>query len=72
MATLVEKLDCALYPDFARNGDDQLFRERIVQRLTSATVILDLGAGAGIVQQMNFRGYAAWICDVDLDPRVVD
>ncbi|MFZ1640655.1 MAG: hypothetical protein WAV07_04305 [Candidatus Contendobacter sp.] len=34
MTTLVEKLDRALYPTYARNWDDQLFRERILQRLT--------------------------------------
>ena len=72
MITLVEKLDQTLYPGFARNWDDQLFRERILQRLTPEVVILDLGAGAGIIQQMNFRGLAARICGVDLDPRVVD
>ena len=72
MTALVEKLDRALYPTYARNWDDQLFRERILQHLTPTTVILDLGAGAGIVQQMNFRGHAARVCGVDLDPRVVD
>ena len=44
MPTLTEKLDRALYPSYARNWDDQLFRERILQRLTPTTV--DLGAGA--------------------------
>jgi len=75
MTTLVEKLDRALYSGYARyarNWDDQLFRERILQHLTPAAVILDLGAGAGIVQQMDFRGHAARIYGVDLDPRVVD
>jgi SAM-dependent methyltransferase len=33
---------------------------------------LDLGAGAGIVEQMNFKGLAASVCGVDLDPRVVE
>ncbi|MFZ1829325.1 MAG: class I SAM-dependent methyltransferase [Candidatus Competibacteraceae bacterium] len=72
MTTLIEKLDQTLYPTYARNWDDQLFRERILQRLTPTAVILDLGAGAGIVQQMNFRGLAARVCGVDLDPRVID
>lgn len=72
MTSLVEKLDRALYPDYARNGDDPLFRERILQRLTPTAVILDLGAGAGIVQQMDFRGQAARICGVDLDPHTVN
>lgn len=70
--SLTEKLDRALYPGFARNWDDQIFRESILQHLTPVAVILDLGAGAGIVQQMNFRGLAAKVCGVDLDPRVVD
>ncbi len=70
MGTLTEKLDGALYPGFARNWDDQIFRESILQHLTPIAVILDLGAG--IVQQMNFRGLAAKVCGVDLDPRVVD
>jgi putative component of toxin-antitoxin plasmid stabilization module len=29
-------------------------------------------AGAGIVQPMNFRGQAARLCGVDLDPRPVN
>ena len=69
---LVKELDQAFYPGFACNWDDPLFRERILQHLTPAAVVLDLGAGAGIVQQMNFRGLATRVCGVDLDPRVVD
>ncbi|KDB05077.1 hypothetical protein U879_03520 [Defluviimonas sp. 20V17] len=34
--------------------------------------LLDLGAGAGIVEQMNFRGKCARVCGVDLDPRVME
>ena len=37
MTSLVEKLDRALYPTYARNWDDQLFRERILQRLAAAS-----------------------------------
>jgi len=33
--------------------------------------VLDLGAGAGIVPQMNFHGLAVHVCGVDPDPRVV-
>ena len=72
MNPLTEKLDQALYPGFARNWDDQIFRERILQHLTPAAVVLDLGADAGIVQQMNFRGLAARVCGGDLDPRPVN
>jgi SAM-dependent methyltransferase len=49
-----------------------LFRELILARLTPDMVVLDLGAGAGIIDRMNFRGKAAKVCGVDLDPRVAD
>jgi len=32
--------------------------------------MLELGAGAGIVPQMNFRGLVARVCGIDPDPRV--
>lgn len=71
MSGLVARLDRALYPGVARNWDDQLFRECILRYLKSDSVVLDLGAGAGIVEQMNFKGLAVRVCGVDLDPRVV-
>lgn len=40
--------------------------------LLSTSTILDLGAGAGIVSQMNFRGLVGRVCGVDLDPRVLN
>ncbi len=63
-------LDQKLYPNFERNWDDQIFRETILSQIRPEMELLDLGAGAGIVEQMNFRGEAARICGVDLDPRV--
>lgn len=33
-------------------------------------MVLDLGAGAGIVREMNFKGLAGKVCGVDLDERV--
>jgi SAM-dependent methyltransferase len=65
-------LDQKLYPGVERNWDDQLLRERILVHLQADSVVLDLGAGAGIVTQMNFHGMAKRICGIDLDPRVVD
>jgi SAM-dependent methyltransferase len=72
MGLATDWLDKKLYPGVQRNWDDQLFRERILVHLRSDATILDLGAGAGIVSQMNFRGLAKKVCGVDLDPRVVD
>jgi SAM-dependent methyltransferase len=71
MSSLVTRLDHAWYPAFQLNWDDQLFRERIASHLHPHSDLLDLGAGAGIVPQMNFRGLGARVCGVDLDPRVV-
>lgn len=63
-------LDRKLYPDFQQNWDDHLFRARILERLKPEYELLDLGAGAGIVEQMNFRGLAKHVCGIDLDERV--
>ena len=70
MKNLVDKIDRRFYPDFEKNWDDNVFRSWILDCLTPGSVVLDLGAGAGIVEQMDFRGCAARICGVDLDPRV--
>ncbi|MCZ7560474.1 MAG: class I SAM-dependent methyltransferase [Burkholderiaceae bacterium] len=70
MSGLVATIDRALYPAFDRNWDDALFRERILARIDRNSVVLDLGAGAGIVREMYFKGHASKVCGVDLDERV--
>lgn len=70
MSAMVQKLDRALYPSHARNWDDHLFRARILSHIGPDKTVLDLGAGAGIVEAMNFKGLANKVCGVDLDPRV--
>jgi SAM-dependent methyltransferase len=65
-------IDKNWYAAYAKNWDDSLFRERILAHIKPDSVVLDLGAGAGIVAQMNFRGLAKKVCGVDLDPRVVE
>lgn len=65
-------LDRRWYPGVVDNWDDLLFRDRIRSRLNGDAVVLDLGAGAGIVRQMDFRGIAARVCGVDPDPRVAE
>lgn len=72
MSGAVSWMDDRFYPNHGKNWDDSLLRERIAERLTPESVVLDLGAGAGIVSQMNFGGLAARVCGVDLDPRVVE
>lgn len=70
MASWRNWLDQRLYPDCGANWDDELFRQSILATIRPHHVVLDLGAGAGIVAQMNFRGQVAKICGVDLDERV--
>ncbi len=68
---LVARLDHRLYPGVTDRWDDQRFREHVLDRLQPRHHLLDLGAGAGIVPEMNFRGLAQRVCGVDPDPRVV-
>ena len=73
MTRLIEQIDRKLYRSFEDNWDDALFRQRILSVVAGRSVeMLDVGAGAGIVKQMNFRGIANHICGVDPDHRVVD
>lgn len=71
MINSVEWLDQKFFPAYTNNWDDQMFRERIVPYLSDSVTVLDLGAGAGNVRQMNFKGLSARVCGVDLDPRVL-
>lgn len=66
----INQLDQKWYPQFQKNWDDSLFREKILECLKPEFTVLDLGAGAGIVEQMNFRGMVLKMCGVDLDKRV--
>ena len=70
MKALIAWVDRKFYGDFTANWDDQLFREQILENLRPEMKLLDLGAGAGIVTEMNFLGKAQKVCGVDLDPRV--
>jgi SAM-dependent methyltransferase len=67
---LIDAIDRRMYPGYSSNWDDQLFRERILTHLEPDKMVLDLGAGAGIVAAMNFKGLVRRVCGVDLDPRV--
>ena len=72
MRRVIKWLDKRLYPNYQHRWDDSLFRNRILARLSDKydQDLLDLGAGAGIVDEMNFLGHARKICGIDPDPRV--
>jgi SAM-dependent methyltransferase len=67
---LTRWMDRTWYPEHADNWDDALFREVIERRLRPEFHVLDLGAGVGIVPQMNFRGAVARVCGIDPSERV--
>lgn len=70
MKGIIGMLDRRWYPDCTDSWDDEMFRARVVPHLNGDSRVLDLGAGAGIVSQMNFRGLAGQVSGIDLDPRV--
>jgi len=72
MSALTKWLDAKLYPSVERNWDDELFRRVILEHLRPTDHLLEMGAGAGRISQMNFRGHAARICGIDPDPRVTE
>ena len=63
-------LDKKFYSDYKNNWDDELFRKEILCRIDNDFTILDLGAGSGNVDQMNFKEKASCVCGIDPDPRV--
>jgi SAM-dependent methyltransferase len=67
---MIAWLDRTFYPTFQNNWDDLLFRDEILSVIQPSHHVLDLGAGAGIVAQMDFRGRVARVCGLDPDPRV--
>ena len=70
MLDIVSWIDRTLYSQYTNNWDDHIFRNEIIKALKSDYHLLDLGAGAGRVAQMNFRGLVARVCGIDPDPRV--
>jgi SAM-dependent methyltransferase len=63
-------LDRRLYPDQGDHWDDEIFRARILGHLSPTSRLLEIGAGAGRVVQMNFRGNAARVVGVDIEATV--
>jgi len=69
---LVQRLDDYFYPGIQNHWDDRLFRGFILTRLKPDQRVLDMGAGAGIIPDMNFRGVVSHVSGIDPDPRVME
>jgi SAM-dependent methyltransferase len=71
LVSVTSWLDNNVYPDFTNNWDDYVARQKILAYLRWDAMVLDLGAGAGIVPQMDFSGLAGQLCGVDPDAVVL-
>lgn len=72
MSAMIARMDRYFYPAVSDNWDDRLFADRIGAALRADDYVLDLGAGAGIISAMDFRGKVGRVCGIDLDPRVTE
>ena len=70
--TIIEKINKNFYKNYRDNWDDKLFRNEILKRIDSEYIILDLAAGAGIVEEMNFKNIVKEVHGIDLDKRVLE
>jgi len=64
-------MDSVFYKDYQDSWDEQCFREEVLKRVDGETILLDVGAGSGRVQQMNFRGVVKEVWGIDLDERAL-
>jgi len=69
---LIQFIDQKYYQDYTDHWDDKLFRKRLLQYIGPNSTVLDVGAGAGIVREMNFKDIAKQVCGIDPDERVVE
>lgn len=65
-------IDARFYKEYDNNWDDILFRKTILKFIKKDSIILDLGAGAGIVKEMDFKGLASEVYGIDPDDRVTN
>lgn len=70
--TFVARLDRAFYPGLTRTWDSSRYRDHLLSYINASHSVLDVGAGRGRDPEMNFRGVAAKVTGVDLDPCVMD
>lgn len=68
--SLRSKLDQILYPGVPDRWDIALFRDEALKLIKPGMVVLDLGAGRGALDELNFSGTGATIWGADIDPVV--
>jgi ubiquinone/menaquinone biosynthesis C-methylase UbiE len=70
-SAFVNALDRRFYPNYTLVWDDVVCHEMLLTLMQPQHIVLDVGAGAGINPHARFRGHAARVCGIDLDPRVM-
>jgi SAM-dependent methyltransferase len=68
--SLRSKLDAWWYPGVEHEYDIAMLRDEVLRRLRPEMTVLDLGAGRGACEQLNFKGQAT-IIGADIDPVVM-
>src|SRR5256885_2503881 len=58
----IHVMDSRFYPDYADYWDARIFREAVLRHASKDSLVLDLGAGSGFLEQMNFRGAVGKVC----------
>ena len=69
---LVPWMDDTFFRNLPSSDDDRRLRSEVLRRVRPEHELMDLGAGSGCEELMNFRGCARRVCGVDPDPRVTD
>lgn len=72
ITNLRTKLDQKYYPEYLDRWDDILLRGIVLKYLNPGFRMLDIGAGAGIIEYMNFKGLVSEVVGIDPDPRIME
>ena len=72
MSKLTDWMDRTLYPGHGDRWDDTALRATLDLYVEPSDRVLDVGAGAGIIEQLRLKGHVAEVCGVDPDERIVD
>jgi SAM-dependent methyltransferase len=68
--SIISWLDSKLYPGYDDYWAERRFRSYILDKLNKGDSILDLGAGRGQCEELNFKGLVRFVAGVDPDPIV--
>ena len=71
LSKITETLSIKFYPPMSYKDDNVIFYEWIKSYLKPDHIILDCGAGTGLLNPYNFKGHCKKVVGIDLDERVL-